>query len=247
MKAQTDLSGIKNLAKTFLMLDIETTPLSPIIVTHPFTDSGIVGFSGATKPENILENHDALLRWQKQMKNQINESDSADRIFLLLTKPYRLVFLKYAEPYLSQKDYSRILADVWMQTEAPHNDQNFNTGKLIGLFKKANPAFLMEKDEYEYFKELDDTVTVYRGVTSYNAKNLKGLSWTLNPETAEWFANRFGEDGTVYEAQIAKAHIYAYFKGRNESEVIVDPKHLMDITEYEEQTEDLIDTPQLNM
>ena len=67
----------------------------------------------------------------------------------------------------------------------------------------------MKQDEYEQFQELGDTVTVYWGVTSYNAKNLKGLSWTLNPETAEWFANRFGEDGTVYEAQIKKSHVYA--------------------------------------
>ena len=94
----------------------------------------------------------------------------------------------------------------------------------------------MKQDEYEQFQELGDTVTVYWGVTSYNAKNLKGLSWTLNPETAEWFANRFGEDGTVYEAQIKKSHVYALFSGRNASEIIVDPKYLMDITEYEELT-----------
>lgn len=213
------------------MIDIETTAYSPIIVTHPFTDSGIVGFSGSDMPENIMENHDALLRWQKQIKKQINESDSADRIFLLLTKPYRLVFLKYAEPYLSQKDYSQILCDVWIQTEAPHSDPNFSTSDLVKLFKKADPAFLMKEDEYECFEGLDDTLTVYRGVTPHNADNLKGLSWTLNPKTAEWFANRFGEDGTVYEAQIAKAHIYAYFSSRGESEIIVDPRYLTDITE----------------
>ena len=154
----------------------------------------------------------------------------------MLTKPYRLVFLKYAEPYLSQKDFSRILADAWTQTEAPHNDPNFSTNKLIGLFKKADPVYLMEIDEYKQFKELENTVTVYRGVTPYNADNLKGLSWTLNPETAEWFSNRFGDDGTVYEAQIEKSHIYAYFSSRNESEIIVDPKYLTDITEYEEST-----------
>ena len=102
------------------------------------------------------------------------------------------------------------------------------------MFKKADPAVLMDEEEYELFKELDDTVTVYRGVTSYNAKNIKALSWTLDRDTAEYFAHRFGEDGTVYEAQIDKKHIYALFTGRNESEVIVDPKHLTDITEVME-------------
>lgn len=242
MKTKTDLSSIKELAKTFLMIDIKTTPYSPVIVMHPFTNTGFVYFKGGSKPENILENDNALLRWQKAMKNQIDQSDSIDRIFLLLTKPYRLVFLKYSEAYLTQKDFSQMLAEIWIQTEAPHNDLNFSTNKLIGLFKKADPVYLMETDEYEQFKEFDDTVTVYRGVTPHNADNLKGLSWTLNPETAKWFANRFGEDGKVYEAQIDRSHIYAYFSSRNESEIIVDPKYLTDIAEYEDLTNEFTQT-----
>ncbi len=242
MKAQTDLPNLKRLAQTFLMMDIKTTPHSPLIVAHPFTDSGFVGFKEDAFPSNILENENALLRWREQMKTRINECDSAHQIFMHLTKPYRLVFLKYTEPHLSQKDFSEILCDVWIQTEAPHNDPNFTTAGLVRLFAKADPTCLMDEDEYRQFRELDDTVTVYRGITSYNAKNLKGLSWTLNPKTAEWFANRFGEDGTVYEAQIKKSRIYALFNGRNESEIIVDPKYLTDITEYEEPTNDFIQT-----
>lgn len=69
---------------------------------------------------------------------------------------------------------------------------------------------------------------------SYNAKNIKALSWTLDRETAEWFAHRFGEEGTVYEAQIPKKYILAFFNGRNESEVVVDPKHLEQIMESPE-------------
>lgn len=48
---------------------------------------------------------------------------------------------------------------------------------------------------------------------------------------AEWFASRFNEEGTVYQARIDKSHIYAFFNGRNEFEVIVDPKYLIDIEE----------------
>lgn len=110
-------------------------------------------------------------------------------------------------------------------------DVNVSKAKLLSLFKQADPTVLMEQDEYVQFKMLDDPVTVYRGVTTHNAKNVKALSWTLSRETAEWFANRFGEKGTVYEAQIDKKHIYAYFSGRNESEVIVDPSYLTNITE----------------
>ena len=69
---------------------------------------------------------------------------------------------------------------------------------------------------------------------------MKALSWSLNQETAEWFAHRFGENGTVYEAQIDKKHIYAYFSGRNESEVIVDPSYLTNITEAQDLSSDFL-------
>jgi hypothetical protein len=59
---------------------------------------------------------------------------------------------------------------------------------------------------------------------------VKALSWTLDREVAQWFASRYGSQGTVYEAKIDKKHIHALFLGRNESEVIVDPKYLTDIT-----------------
>ena len=92
----------------------------------------------------------------------------------------------------------------------------------------------MDEEEHTVYRSLDDPVTVYRGVTSYNAKNIKALSWTLDRETAEWFAHRFGEEGTVYEAQIPKKYILAFFNGRNESEAVVDPKHLEQIMESPE-------------
>ncbi|MCM1391300.1 MAG: hypothetical protein NC185_00825 [Ruminococcus sp.] len=218
-----------------MTLDIETTPHSPIIVKHPFTDTVFVGFKGKDYSSNLLEDENALLRWREQMKTYISKCTAPHHIFMFLTKPYRMVFLKYAEPYLSQKDFSEILSDVWTETEAPHNDPNFTTAEFVRLFRQADPASLMDEDEYKQFQGLDDTLTVYRGITSYNADNVKALSWTLNPDTAEWFAKRFDEDGTVYEAQIEKAHIYALFNGRNESEIVVDPKYLMNITEYQEQ------------
>ena len=110
------------------------------------------------------------------------------------------------------------------------------------MFKQAELHELMHEDELRQYEELDDTVTVYRGVTSHNAKNIKALSWTLDREKAEWFAHRFNEDGTVYEAEIDKQHILALFNGRNESEVIVDPKFLMDIRISEEPVQGLNQT-----
>ena len=188
---------------------------------------------------NLLE-EDEQNRWRQIMVQSINEANSAYEIHMMVTKPYALTFLKFAQPSLSREDMSQILACAWTRSETAHQDVHVTVNQLLRMFKQADPTCLMEQDEYIQFKMLDDPVTVYRGVTSRNAKNVKALSWTLNRETAEWFAHRFGENGTVYEAQIPKSHIYAFFNGRNESEVIVDPKYLTDISEVQDMTSDFL-------
>ena len=188
---------------------------------------------------DITKSPEELVSWQNYMKAQIDEAKSAYHIYMMTNKPYSMTFLKFAKPHLSQKDFSEILADAWIRSENPNLDKNFKQKELLQMFKDAAPHILMDKDEQKQLAELDDTVTVYRGVTTYNAKNIKALSWTLEQKTAEWFDNRFGEDGTVYEAQIPKQHIYALLNGRGESEVIVDPKYLTDITEAPIMEEDI--------
>ena len=233
MRKETNMAGVKSVAKALLMLAIHLTDYSPMIVQHPFTSSGMV----AAPTENglamldITQGDENLSAWRGLMVKQIDQAKNAYHIYMMLNKPYALSFLSLAEPHLSKKDFSEILADAWIRSENPNMDKNFVKKSLVDMFKKADQSILMDGEEKEVFDSFDDTVTIYRGVTSYNAKNIKALSWTTDYQTAEWFAHRFGEEGTVYEAQISKEHILAFFNGRNESEVIVDPKYLTDITE----------------
>lgn len=135
MRHETDLAAVKSLARALLMLEPEGTAFSPMVVKHPFTDSGIVGIrkeNGELGIGNIMEHPEDLISW--------------------------------------------------------------------------------------------------RGVRSRRPGNVEALSWTLNKKTAEWFAHRFGRDGTVYEAQIDRDQILAVFNSRNEAEVIVDPNYLRDVT-----------------
>lgn len=237
MRRKTDISKVKALAKTFLMLDIEQSALSPLVVHHPFTDSGVIASlsrDGILTPVNLLEDETALQAWRQRMGEQIDDAKSAFYIHMMVTKPYRMTFLKYAKPFLSKQDFSKILGDAWICSEYPSYDPDVSQQEQLALFRAADPAALMDEDEYERFCSLEDPVTVYRGVTSYNADHIKALSWTLNYDTAAWFAHRFDEAGTVYEAQIAKEHILAYLNGRNEQEVVVDPLHLIGISEVQE-------------
>ena len=241
MRNETDLNRVKWVAKQLVMIEPHLTEFSPVVVQHPFTSSGMVAIPSdeGIKHVDITKSPEELVSWQNYMKAQIDEAKSAYHIYMMTNKPYSMTFLKFAKPHLSQKDFSEILADAWIRSENPNLDKNFKQKELLQMFKDAAPHILMDKDEQKQLVELDDTVTVYRGVTTYNAKNIKALSWTLEQKIAEWFANRFGEDGTVYEAQIPKQHIYALLNGRGESEIIVDPKYLTDITEAPIMEEDI--------
>lgn len=240
MKRTTNLAAVKQLAHAFLMMEPVETEFSPIVVKHPFTDSGVVGIrkpDGGLSIGNIMENPDDLASWRTEIGSMIDHTDSAMHVAYLVTKSYSLGFLKFAEPHLARDAFAEILAYMWANTEEPNNDPNLTKAKLLSMFKAADPAALMDEDELLEFRTLDDVVTVYRGVTSYNARNVKALSWTLDREKADWFAHRYGEEGTVYEAQISRQHIYAVFSSRNESEVIVDPKYLTGVTIAQDQDE----------
>lgn len=220
MRKQTDLAKVKQTALALLSTEINETPYSPMIVKHPFTDTGVSAIpdgKGGVEMIDLTED-DAQLRWRQSMARQIDKADNAYAIYMMVTKPFALTFLKFAMPHLSREDMSQILASAWTRSEAPHQDVNVTVNQLLRMFKQADPTCLMEQDEYIQFKTLDDTVTVYRGVTPHNAKSVKALSWSLSQETAEWFAHRFGEDGTVYEAQIDKKHIYARAEYLNNEE-----------------------------
>lgn len=238
--AETDLQRLKALSHTFLELDIQPTKVSPLVVKHPFTDSGIVGLrkeDGNIAVADLTSDSASLQAWREQCGRLIDEAEKSFELFQMITKPYKLGFLKYAAPFLSEQDTALFLSQAWIITEAPNTDPNLSKRELLSLFRSVDPQKLMDEEEYGLFRGLDDVVTVYRGVTSYNARNVKALSWTLNRDTAKWFAHRFGEQGTVYEAQIRKEHICAVFLGRNESEVIVDPKWLLNISPVQEQSE----------
>ena len=183
---------------------------------------------------DLVDDPDNCARWRSQVGEQIDHAENVREIFALLNPPYYLTFLKFAAPALSGKDLGRLLSTAWTQEECPNQDCNVSKQELVAMFRSAPPESLMDEEERTAHQALEDTVTVYRGVTPYNAKNIRALSWTLDWKTADWFAHRFGEDGTVYEAQIRKEHILALFTGRNESEVIVDPRHLEQITESPE-------------
>ena len=140
MRKITDLRGIKDTAKVFLHMNIEKTKFSPLVIKHPFTDSAMVCLSqtdGEIAFANIMEDTKAFTLWKEQVEKQIDTAEDVFGVYHLMTKSYLLAFLKYTESYLSREDFSKMLADIWIRTEAPNLDPNFKQKELLDLFRKS--------------------------------------------------------------------------------------------------------------
>ena len=149
MRKQTDLAKVKQTALALLSTEINETPYSPMIVKHPFTDTGVSAIpdgKGGVEMIDLTED-DAQFKWRQAMARQIDKADNAYAIYMMVTKPYALTFLKFAMPHLSREDMSLILASAWTRSEAPHQDVNVTVNQLLRMFKQADPTCLMEQDE----------------------------------------------------------------------------------------------------
>jgi len=98
----------------------------------------------------------------------------------------------------------------------------------VTLHWRQHIKILLVLGNREMFEEASDPLpegdefTVYRGITDYKgeihgvpiAGEVRGVSWSLNPETARRFA---WETGKIYATKVKREDIYAYL-GRPESE-----------------------------
>lgn len=69
LRKQTDLAAMKQLARVFLMMDPEPTSFSPVIIKHPFTDSGIVTVRSGNECPSFFESAETAGRspaWQRR-------------------------------------------------------------------------------------------------------------------------------------------------------------------------------------
>ncbi len=209
-----EINKIREVAKTFLYLDIQIDDKFLFVIHHPFFNSPMYYCNNQIL--NITDTKD-LQTAQHYISDLIDKAD-IHRLFILIQTKYHLLFFKYINQYLDEKEFAEFLAYVWVNSENPNQDVNVSLTEIKEWFKKANKLYLMNKEDYEYYNSLPDTLTIYRGVA--NNRNPKGISYTDKKETAEWFMNRFGNDGYLIEKEVDKKNIAAYFNTRNEDELV---------------------------
>ena len=173
---ETNMEKIKSMSKFLLSMDINKTDYWPMIAQHPFTNSGSFcwrGENGEILNGTLEKGTVAYDKWKEQYTSLIDSAKTVFEISFFLNEPWRLLFVKLIEPYLSIKDFTSMLKEAFMESEHPNMDPNVSISELKYYFKKCGKAALMEEDEQEVYDSLPDTVTVYRGVNSYNNKNIK--------------------------------------------------------------------------
>lgn len=223
MLKRTNIKQIQEIATDFLYLKPEINPMLPILVMHPFFGDLYV-FHGK-KRINILEDEVEFAELRKGIEENIWKMNTVYGIISMIRTPYRLTFLKFIKKYLSLDDFSESLGWIYVGSENPNNDKNVSIPTLVRWFKQAKKESLMNEEELKGYNSLLDRFTLYRGVAV--GRKWNGISWTIDLDTAKWFANRFNEGkqkGYVLQAEISKKDVLAYFSRRNEKEIVCKPK-----------------------
>jgi hypothetical protein len=132
-------------------------------------------------------------------------------LHVVVERPWRMSTLErmYERGRIDRGKLADLLPGIWTDTELPSTNLD-------------DPAYLWREvdfatDDEEAWEALPETMTVYRGGPE------GGISWTLDRERAQWFADRFGVGHPLWTTAVTKAQVFGFLTGRGEQEIILDP------------------------
>lgn len=170
-----------------------------------------------------LHDEEKVNEWRNFLEERI-KNVTMQEILMMMNHQYALTYIKYCADYLGDKELGEALGFIWNSIENISGDVNVSSRELVKMFKKADKQSLMSPEDYAVYESLPEEIVVYRGVTDFNKKYTKAMSWTLDKEKAKWFADRYQTGtGEVWGKTVPKKKVFAYFGGRNESEVVINP------------------------
>lgn len=168
------------------------------------------------------EQMNALVNYRfKMIKERIQKAIDTEqwaKIPFMYERPYRVnVFNEYRDMY-TPKQYWQLLSDVYIDTENLNQNIELWYDLLFSEDIPGKSSYFMNTEERSALKELPEVLTIYRGCSDKHI----GYSWTLDRETAEWFANRFNKVGIVLIGTVKKKDCLGLLLSRNEKEIVVD-------------------------
>lgn len=225
----TDLDYCKYMARLFVELEPVKSNID-FIVYHPFTNYAVVAGKN-NKPLDIIKSEEDFSEFKKICKERIDKAHNLSDILCLINKSYYLGYIHYVKNGISTKDLTQFFSIFYPRIEQPNMDVNMSKKEIVQLMRECGQENLVKEYKTE-FDQLPDTVKMYRGVTSYNDKNGKGMIWTTSLLTAEFYARRFKNDGKIYQAECRKKHILMV-KGEGDGLTInVDTRNIRNISLY---------------
>jgi len=217
-----DFFGEDNTNPAFLLPELrdyyeETSSLGMPILRHPLVYQVPFFYSWKIANQSYLEK-------QKRITELLVQKDP-DRALWLYEKPYRLsiLYVWWRAKIVTDAQLKEILPEAWTNAEFPFQCQY---RKILAMFRRT--GYVTDAPDHH---PPESEVYIFRGCLP---KHKNGLSWTFNPRKADWFAHRLNKKNTgrVYRAHIPKEGVLGIFLGRNEDEVVVDPKLLYDLEEF---------------
>ena len=218
---ETNINAIKLVDK--MLLNIPVTPIYDILCNHPFFSS-MSYIRPNMKGVYDLNDEEQLKLATNDISAYVDKLTKTIELYMLIRDPYKLLWMHLCEDYLSEKEFAEYLAESWVIEDNPNMDVNVSRKEAIRMFKKADKKYLMTNEDFSYYENLPDKLTIWRGVSPGRIK--LGLSWTDDLDKATWFMHRFekenGKKGKMYEAHVDKKHIIAYLNTRGEAELVTD-------------------------
>jgi hypothetical protein len=148
----------------------------------------------------------------------------------LYERPWRLEKFLEVRESVTDTQYWEMLGQLWADCE--NIWQNGVLWSIALHLPRKNRERIMNKKERAALAKLCPVFTLYRGSCAPD-KMGSGMSWTLNREQAEWFAQRFNQGGKrdmyLHTATVKRKDVIAYLTVRNENEIVVMPENLNDM------------------
>lgn len=195
-------------------VDLSSPTLGPRI-KHPLLEE-------RCDPRQAAFTNWAISSKEEEVRRLVAENDWYS-VMLMHTSTSQLdAFQKYAR-HMDDKNYWRCLELAWTSQEQVWPKRKV----FLAYFQSCRPGreHLMSASERRTLLKMPNTFRIYRG---FIGRKGAGLSWTVDRSKAEWFARRFSVLAHlgvpwVLEGTVRKKDVLAYFNGRKEKEVVVDP------------------------
>lgn len=140
----------------------------------------------------------------------------------LYERPYRLEAFFGVAYLMEDEQYWSLLGEIW--TDSENIGATLSSWRVALRVPRSKTWYFMNEDDREALEKLPEIFTIYRGTQEGVPL---GLSWTLDPDKAAWFANRFKPpQPLVLKGTVSKANVFAYLEGRGEQEIVVLPEHV---------------------